>query len=123
MDRNEPERLACAVAELSLAHVVITSVTRDDLADGGAGHFAACIGAVRRRCPAATIEVLVPDFGAEREAIATVIDAGPQVFNHNLETIARLYGKVRPQANYLRSLDVLKTAGRINPPRRSWAHS
>ncbi len=111
-DPTEPERLAEAAARMGLSHVVITSVTRDDLPDGGAAHFAATIAAVRRRCPGATIEVLVPDFGGALSALATVIAARPDVFNHNLETVPRLYSHVRPRAGYRRSLAVLDWARR-----------
>ena len=107
-DRSEPQRLADAAAELNLTHTVVTSVTRDDLPDGGAGHFAACIEALRRRIPAGTIEVLVPDFGGEESALDLVLDACPDVLNHNLETIERLYPLARPQANMDRSLALLR---------------
>ncbi|GMV98576.1 MAG: lipoyl synthase [Phycisphaerae bacterium] len=105
---DEPQRLAEAVAALGLRHVVITAVARDDLADEGAGQFAACVRAVRRRCPQATIEVLPADFHARRELIEQVCEAGPDVFNHNLETVERLTPRVRPQARYRRSLEVLR---------------
>jgi lipoyl synthase len=88
----------------------VTSVTRDDLPDGGAAHFAATIGAVRARLPQATIEVLTPDFQGDEAAVATVLEARPDVFNHNIETVARLYATVRPQADYARSLAVLRYA-------------
>ena len=110
---EEPEAVAEASARLGLRHVVVTSVTRDDLADGGAGHFAATIRAVRRRLPAAVIEVLTPDFQGSRADIATVIDARPDIFNHNVETVPRLYAQVRPQADYRRSLAVLAVAKRL----------
>ena len=105
-DPDEPERLAQAVAALKLRHVVITSVTRDDLPDGGAGHFAATLNALHRNVPAATNEVLTPDFCGQEQAIDTVIAAGPDVYNHNVETVARLYDLVRPEAKYSRSLDL-----------------
>jgi lipoic acid synthetase len=89
---------------------VVTSVTRDDLPDGGAGQFATMIAAVREVCPGMTIEVLVPDFGGDREAVATVCAAGPDVFGHNVETVERLFPSVRPGADYRRSLDVLRMA-------------
>ncbi len=114
-DGSEPERVAAAVAELELEHVVVTSVTRDDLADGGAGHFAATIGAIRRACPGTTVEVLIPDLGGERSALATVCEAEPDILNHNLETVRRLQPVVRPQADYERSLGVLRTAGELCP--------
>ena len=107
-DPDEPEKLAQAVAALKLRHVVITSVTRDDLPDGGAGHFAATLHAVRRSVPAATTEVLTPDFRGQEQAIDTVIAAAPDVYNHNVETVARLYDTVRPNAKYSRSLRLLE---------------
>ncbi len=110
LEADEPERVARAAAELGLRHLVITSVTRDDLPDGGAGHFAATIRAARELLPEGTIEVLTPDFGGSRDAACTVLDAAPDVFNHNLETVAGLYGRVRPQADYGRSLELLRRA-------------
>ena len=107
VDEDEPERVAEAVARLKLRHVVVTSVTRDDLYDGGAKHFARTITAIRRRC-AAVVEVLTPDFQGSEAAFDTVIDARPDIFNHNIETVERLYPAVRPQANYRQSLDVLR---------------
>jgi len=107
---DEPQRLAEAVARLELRHVVITAVARDDLPDEGVSHFAACVRAVRRQAPAASIEVLPADFHARPECIATLCDAGPDVFNHNLETVERLTPIVRPQARYRRSLKVLGLA-------------
>jgi lipoic acid synthetase len=107
-DPGEPEKLAQAVAALKLRHVVITSVTRDDLSDGGAGHFAATLYALRQSVPSATTEVLTPDFCGQEQAIDTVIAAAPDVYNHNVETIARLYDPVRPKASYSRSLGLLK---------------
>ncbi|MGD0152275.1 MAG: lipoyl synthase [Thermacetogeniaceae bacterium] len=107
-DPGEPEKLARVAAALELRHVVVTSVTRDDLPDGGAGHFAATIQAVRRWLPEATIEVLTPDFQGVERSIDIVITANPDVFNHNIETVERLYTVVRPGANYRRSLDLLK---------------
>jgi lipoic acid synthetase len=104
---DEPERLAEAVVRLGLKHVVITSVTRDDLPDGGADHFVRCIEAVRRRLPEAAVEVLTPDFLGDPSAIDAVIAAAPEVFNHNLETVPRLYRRVRGRADYRRSLDLL----------------
>jgi len=114
-DAAEPERLADAAAHLALDHVVITSVARDDLADQGAGHFAASIRAVRARLPRAGIEVLTPDFRGDERCLAAVLDAGPDVFNHNLETVERLSPAVRPQARYRRTLGVLRTARRLAP--------
>ncbi|MBW1997005.1 MAG: lipoyl synthase [Deltaproteobacteria bacterium] len=107
-DENEPVRVAEAVKELGLRHVVITSVTRDDLHDGGAGQFADTIRAVKERNPGVRIEVLVPDFQGSGEALETVIRARPDMINHNLETVPRIYGDVRPGADYKRSLLLLK---------------
>ena len=104
---DEPHAVAEAAARLKLRHVVITSVTRDDLADGGAGHFARTIRAVRERLLRSIIEVLTPDFRGSHEAIETVLAAGPDIFNHNVETVPRLYAAIRPEADYRRSLDVL----------------
>ena len=113
LDPDEPEEVAAAALLLGLRHVVVTSVTRDDLPDGGAGHFAATIRALRRRLPVeATVEVLVPDFLGARDALDTVLAERPDVFNHNVETVPRLYPRVRPQADYRRSLDVLGYAAR-----------
>ena len=106
IEDDEPERVAEAAVRLGLKHVVITSVTRDDLPDGGADHFVRCIAAVRKRTTAA-VEVLTPDFLGDAAAIDAVIDAAPEVFNHNLETVPRLYRKVRGRADYRRSLDLL----------------
>lgn len=110
LDVEEPRQVADAAALMGLSHVVITSVTRDDLPDGGAEHFAATIRAVRDRLPAATVEVLVPDFQEDMDALDAVLDARPDVFNHNVETVPRLYATVRPQADYHRSLRVLAHA-------------
>jgi lipoyl synthase len=111
---DEPERVAEAAVRLGLKHVVITSVTRDDLPDGGAEHFARCIHAVRRRMTAA-VEVLTPDFLGDPTAIDIVTDANPEVFNHNLETVPRLYRVVRGRADYRRSLDLLERVKRRAP--------
>ncbi|HEX2192286.1 MAG TPA: lipoyl(octanoyl) transferase LipB, partial [Acidimicrobiales bacterium] len=111
LDPGEPEHVAEAVARMGLAHAVVTAVARDDLPDGGAAAFAATIRAVRSRCPATAVEVLVPDFGGRPDALATVFGARPDVLNHNLETVARLQRAVRPQASYTRSLAVLARAG------------
>jgi lipoic acid synthetase len=100
---------------LELGHVVITSVTRDDLPDGGAQHFAATIHAVRELLPSAGVEVLVPDFGGSTERLELVMAARPDVLNHNVETVSRLYPRVRPQADYARSLGLLADAGRMTP--------
>ncbi|MFC1498839.1 lipoyl synthase [Verrucomicrobiota bacterium] len=107
-DPYEPESVAEASAKLGLRHVVITSVTRDDLPDGGAAHFAATINAVRKKMPNAVIEILTPDFKFNKQAIDTVIDSQPDVFNHNVETAPRLYESVRPEADYNQSLEVLR---------------
>lgn len=108
VDPQEPEHLAQAVAQMGLAHVVITSVTRDDLPDGGAAHFARTVQAVRAVNPGVSVEVLIPDLQGNRDALDTVIAAGPQVINHNVETVPSLYRKIRPQARYERSLEVLR---------------
>ncbi len=108
LDSTEPERLGEAVARLGLKHVVITSVNRDDLSDGGASQFVACIEQVRQRSPQTTIELLIPDFCGNWEALATVLDAGPDVLNHNIETVPSLYRKARPQGVYSRSLELLE---------------
>lgn len=112
---DEPEQVAEAAAQLKLSYVVITSVNRDELQDGGAAHFANTIHAVRRRLPGAKIEVLTPDFKGNRRALYTVLDAAPNTFNHNVETVPRLYQRVRPQADYQQSLDVLREARRHAP--------
>ncbi|MDW7979527.1 MAG: lipoyl synthase [Verrucomicrobiales bacterium] len=117
LDPAEPSRVAEAARRMQLGHVVITSVTRDDLPDGGAAHFAEVIRAVRALNPQATIEVLTPDFGGSEAAIQTVLDAAPDVFNHNLETVRRLTPSVRSKACYDRSLHVLQFA-RARGPRR-----
>jgi len=110
LDPQEPARVAEAAAGMQLSYVVVTSVTRDDLPDGGAGHFAATIHAIRFRIPGAGIEVLVPDFQGQRSALETVLRARPDVLNHNIETVPRLYARVRPQADYRRSLELLRRA-------------
>jgi lipoic acid synthetase len=115
LDASEPERLAAAVAELGLRFVVITSVNRDDLADGGAGHFSATIAAVRQRLPGCVIEVLTPDFQGRAASIDAVVAARPDVYNHNLETVPRLYATVRPQARYARSLALLAQVKQRDP--------
>jgi lipoyl synthase len=113
VDPDEPRRVAEASAKLQLRHVVITSVTRDDLLDGGASQFAQAITAVRSVLPNSTIEVLTPDFQGKESALETVLVARPDVFNHNVETVPRLYARVRPQADYRRSLALLKKAGEL----------
>lgn len=109
-DPSEPVRVAEAARRLGLDHVIITSVTRDDLPDGGAGHFVSSIGAVREALPRVTIEVLTPDFGGDGAAVRAVAGAAPDAFGHNVETVPRLYDTVRPQADYERSLGVLRAA-------------
>lgn len=108
LDPSEPERLGEAVARMGLTHVVITSVNRDDLDDGGASQFVACIAEVRRRSPGTTIELLIPDFCGHWQALAAVMEGAPEVLNHNIETVPRLYRQVRPQGIYERSLDLLQ---------------
>ncbi|RJX35007.1 MAG: lipoyl synthase [Desulfarculus sp.] len=110
LDPEEPARVAAQVAVMGLRLVVITSVTRDDLPDGGALHLAAVTRAVQRRCPGVAVELLVPDFQGSSAALKTVLAAGPQVLAHNLETVPRLYPAVRPQADYGRSLELLRRA-------------
>ncbi|MBS1370429.1 MAG: lipoyl synthase [Lentisphaeria bacterium] len=112
-EADEAERLAEAAARLKLSYVVVTSVTRDDLPDGGAGCFAAVIEALRRKVPGAGVEVLTPDFNCDREAIAAVLAAGPAVFNHNIETVERLSNEIRTCATYRKSLEVLRLAHEI----------
>jgi lipoyl synthase len=110
IDPDEPERVAEAAQELSLAHAVVTSVNRDDLQDGGAAHFAETIRAIRRRNPGCTVEVLVPDFCGNWDALDRVLDEAPEILNHNVETVPRLYRRVRPDARYERSLELLSRA-------------
>jgi lipoic acid synthetase len=115
VDPAEPLRVAAAVERLGLRHVVVTSVDRDDLPDGGAGHFVATAAAVKRLVPGCRLEVLVPDFRGDRAAVAAVAGAPIDVFNHNVETVPRLYRRVRPGARYERSLDVLASARACRP--------
>ena len=115
LDDTEPLRVAQAVAALGLAHVVVTSVDRDDLADGGAAHFAATIRAIRRACPTTSIEVLTPDFLRKEGAVESVAEAAPDVFNHNVETVPSLYRRIRPGADYRHSLDLLARAKALDP--------
>jgi len=110
LDPKEPERVAQAVQELGLSHAVVTSVNRDDLPDGGAAHFAATIRAIRRKVPECTVEVLIPDFCGNWEALDAVLREVPEILNHNLESVERLYRRVRPQARYERSLELLARA-------------
>ena len=115
LDPDEPGHVARMASDMRLRHVVITSVNRDDLADGGSEHFAATVREVRTALPEARIEVLTPDFQGDLAAVARVLDAGPDIFNHNMETVPRLYRRVRPQADYRQSLDVLKFAKQHRP--------
>ena len=114
-DPDEPRRVAAAAAGMALAYVVVTSVTRDDLKDGGAGQFARTIRALRQRIDAIRIEVLIPDFRGDSAALETVLDAGPDILNHNIETVPRLYPEVRPQADYRQSLRLLEHASSYSP--------
>ena len=115
LDPDEPRRVALAAQELGLKHVVVTSVNRDEIWDGGASHFAAVIENLREIAPGTTVEVLTPDFRGRRFAIEIVCRAHPDVFNHNTETVPRLYRTVRPQAKYARSIDFLRTIKEIDP--------
>ncbi len=115
LDPAEPANVARMAAEMKLRYVVITSVNRDDLPDGGSVHFAETVRQVRQAVPAARVEVLTPDFDGNLEAVARVLDAAPDVFNHNMETVPRLYRRVRPQADYRQSLDVLRFARQHRP--------
>jgi lipoic acid synthetase len=115
LDPDEPANVARMAAAMHLKYVVITSVNRDDLEDGGSQHFAETVRLVRAALPDARVEVLTPDFCGDLDAVARVLDAGPRVFNHNMETVPRLYARVRPQANYRQSLDVLAFARRHAP--------
>ncbi|RIK81857.1 lipoyl synthase [candidate division KSB1 bacterium] len=119
LDEDEPRRVADAVATLNLRHAVITSVNRDELPDGGAAIFAATIRAIRTQLPACSIEVLIPDFKGNEAALRTVLEAQPQILNHNVETIARLYRRVRPQANYRQSLELLERAKKFGAVTKS----
>ncbi len=115
LDLGEPLRVAESVAQLGLRHAVITSVDRDDLADGGSGIFARTIRAIRRRSPGTTIEVLTPDFQGDLEAVRTVVEARPDIFNHNTETVPRLYARIRPKAVYANSLALLRHVKQLAP--------
>ncbi len=112
-DAGEPQRVAEAAVSLGLRYVVLTSVARDDLSDGGAGQFAATLRAIRARLPEAGVEVLTPDFEGRTESLQSVLDAAPDVFNHNIETVPRLFHAVRPQGDYERSLSLLERAKRL----------
>jgi lipoic acid synthetase len=115
LDPTEPLRLAESVRRMGLSHVVTTSVNRDDLADGGASQFVACIDAVRRESPQTTLEVLIPDLCGNWDALATILAAQPDVLNHNTETVPRLYRRVRPQGDYQRSLELLRRTRELAP--------
>jgi lipoic acid synthetase len=115
LDPEEPLHVAEMAAEMRLRYVVITSVNRDDLPDGGSTHFAETVRLVRQALPQAKVEVLTPDFCGDLDAVARVLDAGPDVFNHNMETVPRLYRRVRPQADYRQSLRVLQFAKKFRP--------
>lgn len=115
LDPHEPENLAEAVAQMGLHHVVITSVDRDDLPDGGAAHFARCITRIRETSPLTTIEILTPDFLRKEGAIEIVVAARPDVYNHNVETVPRLYKSIRPGARYFHSLNLLKRVKELDP--------
>ena len=109
-DPKEPQHIAEAIATLSLRHAVITSVDRDDLPDGGASHFVACLKQIRLRSPNTTIEILTPDFRGKKGAVEIVLSSSPDVFNHNIETVPSLYRTIRPRARYFHSLHLLKQA-------------
>ncbi len=115
LDNTEPARLGEAVVRMGLSHVVITSVNRDDLSDGGASQFVTCIDEVRQRSPMTTIELLIPDFCGDWSALSTVLEAEPHVLNHNIETVPSLYKRVRPQGMYQRSLDLLRRVKAFSP--------
>ncbi len=119
LDPGEPGRVAEAARRLGLKHAVVTSVTRDDLPDGGAAHFAATIRALREVVPGATVEVLIPDFQGDAAALRLVLDAKPDVLNHNVETVPGLYPRIRPQADYVQSLVLLERAARAGLPAKS----
>jgi lipoic acid synthetase len=119
VDADEPRRVGEAVARLGLRHAVVTSVDRDDLPDGGAAIFAATIREIRRLSPGTTVEVLTPDFQGDVEAVRCVMDERPEIFNHNMETVARLYRRVRPKSGYRRSLGVLQAAKEMGPASRT----
>lgn len=114
-DPGEPDRVAQAAAELGWRHVVVTSVTRDDLPDGGAGHFAAAVRALRREAPGATVELLIPDFAGDAGALRTVVEAAPDILAHNVETVPRLYATVRKGADYGRSVELIRRAAALRP--------
>ncbi len=115
LDPHEPENLAAAVSKLGLSHVVITSVDRDDLEDGGASHFAECITRIKKLSPNTSVEVLTPDFLRKEKSIEIVVRAKPDVYNHNIETVPSLYNKIRPGARYFNSLNLLHTVKKLDP--------
>ncbi|MBD3392348.1 MAG: lipoyl synthase [Chitinivibrionales bacterium] len=115
LDPREPEHVRDAAVKLGLSYVVVTSVTRDDLPDGGAGHFAATVRALKDAPSSIGVEVLIPDFRGSRQALQTVLESGPDVLNHNVETVPRRYPRIRPQADYRRSLEVLCRAAEYEP--------
>lgn len=115
LDEQEPVNIGKASKELNLKHIVITSVTRDDIPDGGAEHFAKTVNEIRKQNPLSTIELLIPDLQGDWDALKTIINAKPDILNHNLETVPSLYEEVRPQANYYRSLELLKKVKDFNP--------
>ncbi|MGA1790920.1 MAG: lipoyl synthase [bacterium] len=115
VDFDEPRNIAKAAQMMGLKHTIITSVCRDDLADGGALHFAHTVFEVKKELPKSTVEVLVPDFRADRKALKTILDFNPHIFNHNIETVPSLYPRVRSRANYEKSLKLIKTAKKIKP--------
>jgi lipoic acid synthetase len=119
VDEDEPRRVGEAVARMGLRHAVVTSVDRDDLPDFGAGIFAATIRAIRAASPGTTVEVLTPDFNGSEASLRTVMDEAPEIFNHNVETVGRLYRRVRPRADLLQSLRLLRLAGRLEPRSRT----
>jgi lipoic acid synthetase len=119
IDADEPRRVGEAVARMGLRHAVVTSVDRDDLPDFGAGLFADTIRAIRAASPATTVEVLTPDFNGSEESLRTVMDEAPEIFNHNVETVSRLYRRVRPKADLLQSLRLLRAAKRMQPRSRT----
>lgn len=118
-DPDEPENCANMVTELGLTHAVITSVTRDDLPDGGAGHYVETLRAIRRKGRSVTIELLVPDFGGNEPSIRLILDERPDILNHNIETVPSLYSEIRPQGDFERSLSLLKEVVRFNIPAKS----
>lgn len=115
VDAQEPEKVADAVVKLGLRHAVITSVTRDDLPDGGAAHFAAVVRAIREKAPTVAVELLIPDLQGSNAALKTVLESLPQVLNHNVETVPELYSAVRPQADFKQSVELLRQCKDINP--------